>query len=105
MVVLTGQQPPLVQAQSILGNHPAFTRITTEQGLSDLRVAAIVQDHAGFMWFGTTNGLNRYDGYSVVAYRNDPTDPHSLSGNFIEALYVGSLRDAVGRHALRPERL
>jgi len=82
-----GQQSPLVQAQPILGEHPVFTRITTDQGLSDLQVPAIVQDHAGFIWFGTTNGLNRYDGYNIVTYRNDSENPYSLSGNFIEALY------------------
>ena len=64
-----------------------FTHITIEQGLSDQRVQALAQDRAGFMWFGTNNGLNRYDGYNVVAYRNDPTNPHSLSGNFISDLY------------------
>ena len=46
-----------------------------------------MQDRAGFMWFGTNNGLNRYDGYNIVAYRNDPANPHSLSGNFVEDLY------------------
>src|SRR5262249_11705502 len=76
-----GQAAPPAQTQPILGDHPAFTHITTEQGLSDLRVPAIIQDHVGFMWFGTTDGLNRYDGYDVRAYRNDPADPHSLSGN------------------------
>jgi signal transduction histidine kinase/ligand-binding sensor domain-containing protein len=82
-------QPPRgsAQAPSRLGTNPAFTHITTEQGLSDVRVSAILQDHAGFMWFGTTNGLDRYDGYSVVAYPNDPANPHSLSGNYIAALY------------------
>src|SRR3954466_10739702 len=79
--------PRSAQAQPILGNHPAFTRISTEQGLSDLRVAAIIQDHVGFMWFGTTNGLDRYDGYTVVAYPNDSANPYSLSGNYIGALY------------------
>jgi ligand-binding sensor domain-containing protein/signal transduction histidine kinase len=54
--------------------------------LSDGRVHAIVQDRAGLMWFGTNNGLNRYDGYSVVTYRNEPANPHSISGNFVEDL-------------------
>jgi signal transduction histidine kinase/ligand-binding sensor domain-containing protein len=65
----------------------AFTHLTIEQGLSDQRVQAVLQDRIGFMWFGTNNGLNRYDGYNVVVYRNDPTNPHSLSGNLIEAVY------------------
>ena len=40
----------------------------------------------GFMWFGTQNGLNRYDGYRFVIYRNDPKDPFSLSNNYITSL-------------------
>ena len=75
------------QVKPSLRQDATFTHITIEQGLSDQRVQAIVQDRAGFIWFGTNNGLNRYDGYNVVAYRHDPTDPHSLSGNFVEDLY------------------
>src|SRR5262245_8961426 len=74
-------------AELSLRQDATFTHITIEQGLSDQRVQAIVQDRVGFMWFGTNNGLNRYDGYNVVAYRHDPTNPHRLSGNFVEALY------------------
>src|SRR5262245_11596187 len=79
--------PGAAQAQPSLRQDATFTHITIEQGLSDQRVQAIVQDHVGFLWFGTNNGLNRFDGYTVVAYRHDPTNPHSLSGNLIEDLY------------------
>jgi signal transduction histidine kinase/ligand-binding sensor domain-containing protein len=65
-----------------------FTHITSEQRLSDQGVLSVMQDRAGFMWFGTKNGLDRYDGYTIVEYRNDPTNPHSLSGNYIEVLYL-----------------
>jgi hypothetical protein len=75
------------QVDPSLSQVPKFTHITIEQGLSDQRVQAIVQDRTGFIWFGTNNGLNRYDGYNVVAYRHDPPNPHSLSGNFVEDLY------------------
>jgi ligand-binding sensor domain-containing protein/signal transduction histidine kinase len=75
------------QAEPSLRQDATFTHITIEQGLSDQRVQAIVQDRAGFLWFGTNNGLNRFDGYNIVAYRHDPTNPHSLSGNLIEDLY------------------
>src|SRR5262245_25039731 len=75
------------QAKPSLRQDTPFTHITIEQGLSDQRVQAIVQDRTGFMWFGTNNGLNRFDGYNIVAYRHDPTNPYSLSGNFVEALY------------------
>ena len=49
-------------------------------------VVSILQDHRGFMWFGTGDGLNRYDGNSFVAYKNNPSDPGSLSANFIRDL-------------------
>jgi ligand-binding sensor domain-containing protein/signal transduction histidine kinase len=71
----------------ILEQSTAFTHITFEQGLSDQRVQALAQDQTGFMWFGTNNGLNRYDGHTIVAYRNDPANPHSIAGNVISALY------------------
>jgi two-component system sensor histidine kinase ChiS len=89
VVAPAATQIPTESAQAIpsLRQDATFTHITIEQGLSDQRVQAIVQDHAGFMWFGTNNGLNRFDGYNVVAYRHDPTNPHSLSGNLIEDLY------------------
>jgi ligand-binding sensor domain-containing protein len=45
-----------------------FFHISLEQGLSDGRVRAIAQDRYGFIWFGTANGLNRYDGYAIKAY-------------------------------------
>jgi ligand-binding sensor domain-containing protein len=56
------------QAKPSLRQDATFTHITIEQGLSDQRVQTIVQDRAGFMWFGTNNGLNRFDGYNIVAY-------------------------------------
>ncbi|HYZ85174.1 MAG TPA: two-component regulator propeller domain-containing protein, partial [Bryobacteraceae bacterium] len=49
-------------------------------------VVSILQDHRGFMWFGTGDGLNRYDGNSFIVYKNNPKDPGSLSANFIRDL-------------------
>ncbi len=69
------------------GEFLRFDRITEEQGLSQSFVIRIVQDSKGFMWFGTENGLNRYDGYNIKAYTNDPVDPASLTDNNIRALY------------------
>lgn len=64
-----------------------FKHITTDEGLSQSNVTCILQDRRGFMWFGTQDGLNRFDGYSFTVYRNDPTNPASLSHNFIRVLY------------------
>ena len=58
-----------------------FEHLTIAQGLSQNTIYCILQDSQGFMWFGTENGLNRYDGYSVVVYRHDPANTASLSDN------------------------
>jgi signal transduction histidine kinase/ligand-binding sensor domain-containing protein/DNA-binding response OmpR family regulator len=71
----------------------AFRHLTIADGLSQNAVTAIVQDRRGFMWFGTRDGLNRYDGYQVVVFRRDPSDPSSIPGNEISALF----EDARGR--------
>ena len=63
-----------------------FDRISLEQGLSQSVVGAILQDHRGFMWFGTQDGLNRYDGYEFRVYKHDPEDDCSISDNFITVL-------------------
>ena len=63
-----------------------FERITTEHGLSQGTALSILQDSVGFMWLGTQDGLNRYDGYEFRVYKHDPTDPSSLPSNWIEAL-------------------
>jgi ligand-binding sensor domain-containing protein/signal transduction histidine kinase len=89
-VKVPAASPPSPQSEPVppaLNHDAVFTRITIEEGLSDQRVQAVLQDRAGFMWFGTNNGLNRYDGHTIVEYRNDPAIPHSLSGNLIEAIY------------------
>jgi len=56
-----------------------FDRLSTADGLPDDVVYSILQDRQGFMWFGTGNGLARYDGYQFTVYQNDPGDPTSLS--------------------------
>jgi signal transduction histidine kinase/ligand-binding sensor domain-containing protein len=64
-----------------------FDRISTADGLSDDVVYSILQDRQGFMWFGTGNGLTRYDGYQFIVYQNDPSDPTSLSHDAVLELY------------------
>jgi signal transduction histidine kinase/ligand-binding sensor domain-containing protein len=67
-----------------------FERISIEQGLSHSTVNCILQDSKGFMWFGTEDGLNKYDGYSFSVYKHDPNDPHSLSHNRVWSLFEDS---------------
>jgi signal transduction histidine kinase/ligand-binding sensor domain-containing protein/DNA-binding response OmpR family regulator len=60
-----------------------FEHIGTAEGLSQINVNSIIQDSRGFMWIGTRDGLNRYDGYKFTIYRYDPTDSNTVSNNFI----------------------
>lgn len=76
----------LIPTESRAQNIP-FGRLTTENGLSNSFVNCLIQDRTGFIWFGTDDGLNRYDGYEVKVYRNNPDDKSSLSENIIWALW------------------
>ena len=69
-----------------------FDHLTVDHGLSNNNVPGIVQDDKGFMWFGTYNRLNRYDGREFKVYQHDLEDPSSLSSNSVRILY----KDRVG---------
>jgi ligand-binding sensor domain-containing protein/signal transduction histidine kinase len=60
-----------------------FDHISIEEGLSQSSVHVIIQDSRGFMWFGTQDGLNRYDGYTFRTYKPDPDNTNSLSDRWI----------------------
>ena len=64
-----------------------FKQISIVEGLSQNTVYSICQDSKGFMWFGTQDGLNLYDGYGFETYRNDPENANSLSNNYIRVIY------------------
>jgi ligand-binding sensor domain-containing protein/signal transduction histidine kinase len=64
-----------------------FERLSLEQGLPQSTVNCILQDSKGFLWFGTQDGLCRYDGYTFLTYRHDPRNATSISDSFIHALY------------------
>ena len=63
-----------------------FNHLTVEDGLSNNKVNTITQDKTGFIWFGTEDGLSRFDGYNFKVYRHDPSDSNTLSNNSIWAL-------------------
>ena len=65
-----------------------FARLSMEDGLSQSAVNVIFQDSKGFMWFGTNDGLNRYDGHDFTLYKHNPDDPYSLSHNRVQALFT-----------------
>lgn len=60
-----------------------FAHLDVNSGLSQSNVLCILQGSRGFMWFGTQDGLNKYDGYSITVYRRDSQDSNSLSRNYI----------------------
>jgi signal transduction histidine kinase/ligand-binding sensor domain-containing protein/DNA-binding response OmpR family regulator len=66
---------------------PAFRHLTIADGLSQNSVSSILQDTRGFMWFGTKDGLNRYDGYNFLIFRHDPLDPTTISDSDVTALF------------------
>ncbi len=76
----------IVQVETALGL--GFEHISLQQGLSQSSVFAICQDHLGFLWFGTQDGLDRYDGYSFKVFRNNRHDSTSLSYNYVLRLMV-----------------
>ena len=89
-----------------------FNHLTVNDGLSHAAVTAIAQDHRGFMWFGTQDGLNRYDGQQIVTFLRDSNDSEKLPHNWIWALHsdsegglwVGTDGGGLARLDLRSER-
>ena len=75
-----------------------FRKLQVEDGLSENTIYCIIQDQQGFMWFGTKDGLNRYDGNTFKHYHNLPEEEFSLGNNFIRSiaekspssLYIGT---------------
>ncbi|WP_447639984.1 MULTISPECIES: ligand-binding sensor domain-containing protein [Chitinophagaceae] len=65
-----------------------FRRYQVEQGLSNNTATCIVQDNKGFIWIGTKDGLNRFDGYNFKTFRQNPHDSTSLGNNSVWKLYA-----------------
>ncbi len=64
-----------------------FKHYQVENGLSNNTVLCSIQDNHGFMWFGTKDGLNRFDGYSFKVFRHDADDKQSIVENYVRGLY------------------
>jgi len=67
-----------------------FKHLSINDGLSQNAVFSISQDLDGFMWFGTKDGLNKFDGYSFTVYHNELNNSNSIDANYITALYTDS---------------
>ena len=78
------------QSENHAGNLPEsflFNQFTVDHGLSQNVINSIQQDYLGFIWIGTNDGLNMFDGYSFRVFKYDPFDDHSLSDNHITVIY------------------
>jgi ligand-binding sensor domain-containing protein/signal transduction histidine kinase len=79
--------PDSVRVTVIDGDDIRFLRLSGVERLSQNRVTQIVQDDQGFIWLATQHGLDRYDGYEFRLFKNEPTEPNSLCGVFMLALF------------------
>jgi ligand-binding sensor domain-containing protein/signal transduction histidine kinase len=77
----------LIAASRFNGQSFYFRHYQVENGLSNNAVICSAQDKQGFLWFGTKDGLDRFDGYTFKIFRNDPDDTGSIGSNFIHCLY------------------
>lgn len=74
-------------------NSIRFNQLTIKDGLSQSSLNCIIQDSKGFIWIGTQDGLNRFDGYNFLVYKNNRNDSTSISDNFIHAVIEDKNRD------------
>ena len=89
-----------------------FDRISIEEGLSQSTVYSIIQDHKGFLWFGTDDGLNRYDGYSFKVFMHIPGEESTISNNRVIALledsqnrlWVGTIGGGLNKYDWRTDQ-
>ncbi|NJN79160.1 MAG: GAF domain-containing protein [Anaerolineales bacterium] len=88
------------------GKNVRFEQISLEEGLSQSVVTTILQDRQGFLWIGTDDGLNRYDGYHFKIYKPDSNNPHSISDRSITSmveddhgyLWIGTRQGGLNRY-------
>ncbi len=90
MVTLCIAWATLFATSTVLGteNPLKFQHYSLDDGLSQGSVISIVQDQQGFLWLGTQDGLNRFDGYQFKVFYRDQSKPNSLSSSYIPSLHV-----------------
>ncbi|MBL7996983.1 histidine kinase [bacterium] len=82
LIILLHSMSSLLTAQEI-----KFRHLSIEDGLSQSVVNCILQDRKGFLWIGTQDGLNRFDGYNFMTFRHDPQDSTSISSSWVQCLF------------------
>lgn len=86
LLVICGLQTSAAVTDTLVKRY--FRNISVDQGLSQSTVYCVVQDTLGFIWIGTQDGLNRYDGDKFTVYRPVKNDQYSLQSNYIRATYL-----------------
>lgn len=76
-----------------------LNKFATEEGLSSSTIISLLQDHNGFMWIGTAEGLNRYDGSEFKVYKNDRSNPLSLPDNLVISMLLNGKIMYIGTNA------
>jgi len=90
LFLLTGLVPFLSGSKSNAAeviNNLNFDFYSQENGLSNNQIHCIHQDKKGWMWFGTSQGVCRFDGYKFTVFKNDPEDSTSLKGNLVRTIF------------------
>ncbi len=80
----------MVRGLSAQERAPHLQHLTIEDGLSQSAIFALMQDRQGFIWIGTKDGLNQYDGYHFTVFQHNPFDSTTLSSNFVTAIFEDS---------------
>ena len=86
---------PVFRAQN---HNIKFEHLENNLGISNSNTTSIIQDSRGFMWFGTFDGLNKYDGYQFTIYKNNPANGNSLSNNSIKSIIEDMKRSYLDRN-------
>ncbi len=100
-----------VVIKPVISQNIRFEHISIDDGLSQSSVLSIVQDNLGFIWFGTHDGLNRYDGYDFTIFKKEKNANNSISGNIIfdiylcrdNTLWIGTNGDGLNRYNVENE--
>jgi len=99
----------IVRAQEQTFN---FNSLTIKNGLSSGNVTCVLQDSKGFIWIGTDNGLNKFDGYQIQIFRHNASTTNTIGGNSVRCLFedskhnlwIGLKGDGLSRLNLKSER-
>ena len=80
----------LIATSALAENEPSFEQINSNNGLSHNTIRCMLQDKTGFIWFGSLNGLNRYDGVKIKSFIPNAVNPATLSSGKIKELHEDS---------------